>query len=153
MVFTAEVLANGRIAVCRSVPMRIGLVTRRFDAAGGGTERDLLVTARILAAAGHHISIFADEVRTRSEEFKVHRVGRVRLRGAVGLWLFATRAASQARRGGAELVLSFARILGAAPSARTDGRIADETLKRGGHVANALDGVGMERRFEVVGHE
>jgi UDP-glucose:(heptosyl)LPS alpha-1,3-glucosyltransferase len=40
-------------------------------------------------------------------------MGRVPIGGAVGLWLFATRVASRARRDGAELVLSFARILGA----------------------------------------
>jgi UDP-glucose:(heptosyl)LPS alpha-1,3-glucosyltransferase len=93
--------------------MRIALVTRRFDAAGGGTERDLIVTARLLSVAGHRISIFADEIRTCTEEFEVQRLGRLPIGGAVGLWLFATRVASKARRDGAELVLSFARILGA----------------------------------------
>src|SRR5256885_7494576 len=106
-------MANGGIAVRRCLSMRIGLITRRFVVAGGGTERDMLTTARILAAAGHQISIVADEVRTCSAEFKVHRVGGVHPGGAVGLWLFATRAAAMARRDGAELILSFARILGA----------------------------------------
>ena len=33
--------------------MRIALITRRFDPAGGGTERDLTITARLLSRAGH----------------------------------------------------------------------------------------------------
>jgi hypothetical protein len=48
--------------------MQIGLLARRFDAAGGGTERDLIVTAECLRSAGHQITIFADEIRGDSGE-------------------------------------------------------------------------------------
>ncbi len=94
--------------------MRIGLITRRFDPAGGGTERDLIITARILAAAGHAVSIFAGELR--GEPIADLRVTPVQSSGpgrALRLWNFATRAALSARRTGMDLVLSFARILDA----------------------------------------
>ena len=55
--------------------MRIALLTRRFDSAGGGTERDLIVTADCLRAAGHRITIFADEIRGATGDWDVHRVG------------------------------------------------------------------------------
>src|SRR5438128_1329972 len=93
--------------------MRIALISRRFDVGGGGTERDLLITAHLLAAAGHRITVYADEVRTRTEEFEVRHVPHFRFGRALGVLWFATRAGSIARREGAELVLSFARIVDA----------------------------------------
>lgn len=94
--------------------MRIAILTRRFDSAGGGTERDLIVTAQALRAAGHQITIFADEIRGPSGEWDVRRVGAgPRLGRALSLMRFAWTAAPAARRAGAELVLSFARCVGA----------------------------------------
>ena len=43
--------------------MRVALITRRFNPAGGGTERDLIVTAQCLAAAGHEITVYTAEAR------------------------------------------------------------------------------------------
>ncbi len=94
--------------------MRIALLTRRFDSAGGGTERDLIVTANCLRAAGHQVTIFADEIRGATGTWNVRRVGgRLRLGRALSLIRFAWTAAPAARRAGADLVLSFARCVGA----------------------------------------
>jgi UDP-glucose:(heptosyl)LPS alpha-1,3-glucosyltransferase len=94
--------------------MRIALITRRFDAAGGGTERDLIVTAEILRAAGHELTILADEIRGANADFQVRRVGRgPRLGRALSLLRFAYAAVPAARRAGTDLVLSFARVIGA----------------------------------------
>jgi UDP-glucose:(heptosyl)LPS alpha-1,3-glucosyltransferase len=94
--------------------MRIALLARRFDSAGGGTERDLIVTADCLRAAGHQITIFADEIRGATGGWDVRRVGAgPRLGRALSLMRFAWTAAPAARRAGAELVLSFARCVGA----------------------------------------
>jgi UDP-glucose:(heptosyl)LPS alpha-1,3-glucosyltransferase len=94
--------------------MRIALLTRRFDSAGGGTERDLIVTAQGLRAAGHQVSIFADEIRGATADWEVHRVATgPRLGRTLSLLRFAWTAAPAARRAGADLVLSFARCVGA----------------------------------------
>jgi UDP-glucose:(heptosyl)LPS alpha-1,3-glucosyltransferase len=93
--------------------MRIALLTRRFDPHGGGTERDLIVTAQCLRAAGHEITIFAREVRGPSRDFKVVPVGGFALGRTAGLLSFAYGAPQAARRDGADLVLSFARTIGA----------------------------------------
>ena len=93
--------------------MRIGLVARRFDPAGGGTERDLAITARLLAHAGYRVTIYAEDVRASTNEWPVRRVGLPRLGRALGLLWFARAAGAVARREGAELVLSFARIVDA----------------------------------------
>ncbi len=93
--------------------MRIGLIARRFDPAGGGTERDLIVTARILAEAGHEVATFAAEIRGEFAGLRVIPVATPRTGRTLKLLAFATRAADTARRGGAAIVLSFARILDA----------------------------------------
>jgi UDP-glucose:(heptosyl)LPS alpha-1,3-glucosyltransferase len=94
--------------------MRIALLTRRFDSAGGGTERDLIVTAQGLRAAGHQVTIFADEIRGATGDWDVRRVGGgPRLGRALSLVRFAWTAASAARRAGNDVVLSFARCVGA----------------------------------------
>jgi len=94
--------------------MRIALLTRRFDSAGGGTERNLIVTADYLRAAGHQITIFADQIRGAAGDRDVHRVGvGPRLGRALSLMRFAWTAAPAARRAGTDLVLSFARCVGA----------------------------------------
>src|SRR5260370_26748393 len=93
--------------------MRIALLTRRFDSAGGGTERDLIVTAECLRAAGHQITIFADEISGAGRDWKVQRVGGARMGRALSLMRFAYAAAPAARRAGNDLVFSFARCVGA----------------------------------------
>ena len=94
--------------------MRVALLARRFDSAGGGTERDLIVTAQALRAAGHQITIFADEIRGAGGDWDVRRVGAgPRLGRTLSLMRFAWTAAPAARRAGADLVLSFARCVGA----------------------------------------
>ena len=78
--------------------MRIALLTRRFDSAGGGTERDLIVTAHCLRAAGHQVTIFADEIRGATGTWDVRRVGSgPRLGRALSLLRFAWTAAPAAR--------------------------------------------------------
>jgi len=90
--------------------MRIALISRRFDASGGGTERDLLITARILAAAGHQITVYADDVRGRSDALRVRHLSALPLGRTFRLLNFALRVVPIARREGAELVVSFARV-------------------------------------------
>jgi UDP-glucose:(heptosyl)LPS alpha-1,3-glucosyltransferase len=93
--------------------MRLALLTRRFDPAGGGTERDLMITAGILTRAGHRITIYADEVRASTPGVEVRRIGGAPLPRALALMRFAYAAPAAARRDGADLVLSFARTIGA----------------------------------------
>ena len=93
--------------------MRIALVTRRFDPAGGGTERDLTITARFLSQAGHRVTIYAAEVRATSDEWPLRQISAPRLGRALRLLWFARAAGATARREGADLVLSFARIVDA----------------------------------------
>ncbi len=93
--------------------MRIALLTRRFDPHGGGTERDLIITADCLRAAGHQLTIFAREVRGESAVYKVRPVGGFAIGRTAGLLSFAYGAPQAARREGADLVISFARTVGA----------------------------------------
>jgi UDP-glucose:(heptosyl)LPS alpha-1,3-glucosyltransferase len=93
--------------------MNLALLTRRFDPQGGGTERDLIVTAQSLREAGHQVTIFSHEVRGHSTDFKVRRVGGAALGRTLGLLSFAYAAPRAARRDGAELVISFARTIDA----------------------------------------
>jgi len=93
--------------------MRIALITRRFDPVGGGTERDLVVTAEWLRASGHDVTIFAEDVRGGKSEWKIRRVVGFAPGRALSLLRFAYAAAPAARRDGAELLLSFARVIGA----------------------------------------
>ncbi len=82
--------------------MRVALLTRRFDPHGGGTERDLIITADCLRAAGHDVSIFAREVRGESMDYEVRRVGPIALGRTAGLLSFAYGAPQAARRDGAD---------------------------------------------------
>jgi UDP-glucose:(heptosyl)LPS alpha-1,3-glucosyltransferase len=94
--------------------MRIALLTRRFDSVGGGTERDLIVTANHLRASGHEITIFADEIHGSTGIWNVRRVGKGPRPGrTLSLLRFAWAAAPLARRTGADVVVSFARCVGA----------------------------------------
>ncbi|MGH7779960.1 MAG: glycosyltransferase family 4 protein [Candidatus Binataceae bacterium] len=93
--------------------MRIAILARRFDPAGGGTERDLMVTAGILARAGHQITVYADEIRASAPGLEVQRVSGPPLPRALALVRFAYAAPAAARRDGTDLILSFARTIGA----------------------------------------
>jgi UDP-glucose:(heptosyl)LPS alpha-1,3-glucosyltransferase len=89
---------------------RIALITRRFDVEGGGTERDLIITANYLARHGHQLAVYALEPRGPIHQFDIHRVKVPAVGRSLRLFIFAYRAAALARRDGAEIVLSFARI-------------------------------------------
>src|SRR5438477_11538875 len=93
--------------------MRIALLTRRYDPVGGGTERDLTITAQCLQRGGHEISIYADEIRGETGGIAIHRVGNLKLPRTLAFIRFAYAAASMARRRGADLTLSFARVANA----------------------------------------
>jgi UDP-glucose:(heptosyl)LPS alpha-1,3-glucosyltransferase len=93
--------------------LRIALLTRRFDPQGGGTERDLMITARSLRAGGHQVSVYAAEVRAPWPDGTVRQVGVPRFSRALALLRFAYLAPNLARRDGADLVMSFARVVGA----------------------------------------
>jgi len=93
--------------------MKIGLITRRFDPSGGGTERDLTLTAGMLSRAGHDVTVYANEVRSAASPWPVKLItARILGRTLQFLW-FACVAASRARQDQPELVLSFARVTGA----------------------------------------
>jgi UDP-glucose:(heptosyl)LPS alpha-1,3-glucosyltransferase len=91
--------------------LRIALIARRFDPEGGGTERDLLITARQMREAGHEVAIFASEQRATTDEFAVTIVQTAIPGRALELLRFAYLGPMFARRSGAELVLSFARAV------------------------------------------
>ena len=93
--------------------MRVGLISRRFDPSGGGTERDLIVTAQCLAEAGHDVTVYTSEARGTARPLPVVQVGSRWPISTLQLMRFAWEAPAQARREGAELVLSFARAVGA----------------------------------------
>jgi len=93
--------------------MRVALIARRFDPSGGGTERDLIVTAQCLAEAGHEVTVYTSQARGASRRWPVIQVGSRWPSGSLQLMRFAWEAPAQARRDGAELVLSFARAVGA----------------------------------------
>jgi UDP-glucose:(heptosyl)LPS alpha-1,3-glucosyltransferase len=93
--------------------MHIALLTRRFDPGGGGTERDLIVTVQCLRVAGHEVAIFAREVRAQSPDFKVRGIGGPSFGRTMGLMSFAYGAPKAARREGADLIISFARVIDA----------------------------------------
>ncbi len=93
--------------------MRIALLTRRFDPAGGGTERDFIITAKLLREAGHAVTIFAEQVRGSTDDWTLRRIGRGAAGRSLSLLCFAFAAGPAARRDGADLVISFARAAGA----------------------------------------
>ncbi len=93
--------------------MRVALIARRFDPAGGGTERDLIVTAECLAAAGHEVVVYTSEARGPAPRGRVIQLGSRWPSRTLRLMHFAWAAPARARREGADLVLSFARAVGA----------------------------------------
>jgi UDP-glucose:(heptosyl)LPS alpha-1,3-glucosyltransferase len=93
--------------------VKIALLTRRFDPQGGGTERDLMVTAHYLLKAGHQVTAYASEIRGESGDFPVKRIGTLAPTRTGRLVAFALAAPAAARRDGNDLVLSFARTVGA----------------------------------------
>ena len=93
--------------------MRIALLSRRFDPSGGGTERDLIITVDYLERAGHRVTIYAAEARGPGDGRTIRLVPTPPLGRALRLWRFAYLAPAIARREGADLILSFARSVGA----------------------------------------
>ncbi|MGH7915910.1 MAG: glycosyltransferase family 4 protein [Candidatus Binataceae bacterium] len=93
--------------------MNIALITRRFDPNGGGTERDLIMSARGLVEAGHDITIYAGEIRAPSTEWRLRMIATPPLGRALRLLMFARSAAARARIDGNDLILSFARVIDA----------------------------------------
>jgi UDP-glucose:(heptosyl)LPS alpha-1,3-glucosyltransferase len=93
--------------------MRIALLARRFDPSGGGTEKDLIVSAEILRRADHQVTIYADEVRGKVPGWSVIGSRTPAVGRTARLMIFSLTAALRARREGADLVLSFARTPGA----------------------------------------
>lgn len=93
--------------------MRIALLARRFDPEGGGTERDLMITAECLRQAGHKVAVYADQIRGDTAALTVHRIGTVQLPRTLAFIRFAVAAAPLARRHGADLVMSFTRVTSA----------------------------------------
>jgi UDP-glucose:(heptosyl)LPS alpha-1,3-glucosyltransferase len=93
--------------------MRIALIARRFDPSGGGTERDLIETARVLRGDGYDVVVYAAEIRARSADLTVRQILAPGVGRTIRVLSFGARAAAVARGEGADLVLSFARIPGA----------------------------------------
>jgi UDP-glucose:(heptosyl)LPS alpha-1,3-glucosyltransferase len=92
--------------------MRIAMLVRRFDPAGGGTERDFAAAADCLSRGGHEVRIYAARSRIVSWHGRAVRtlpLARVpRSVEALGFGLLADRFA---RREGAELTVSFGRTV------------------------------------------
>jgi len=93
--------------------MRIALLSRRFDPSGGGTERDLIITAEYLKRAGHRVTIYVAEARGPGTGREIRVVPTSPIGRALRLWRFAYLAPAIARREGADVILSFARSVGA----------------------------------------
>jgi UDP-glucose:(heptosyl)LPS alpha-1,3-glucosyltransferase len=93
--------------------MRIALLTRRFNPAGGGTERDLIAAAQCLLGAGYDLRIYAAHTAVAHwRGLAIRRMPPAVLGSAtlevLGFGLLAARAA---RRDGADLVISFGRTI------------------------------------------
>jgi UDP-glucose:(heptosyl)LPS alpha-1,3-glucosyltransferase len=73
----------------------------------------LTVTADCLARAGHEVAIWAQELRGLDPRFDVRSYGATRGPKLLGHARFAFGAADAARRAGADVVVSFARAVGA----------------------------------------
>lgn len=101
------------MSAARQYLMRIALITRRFDASGGGTERDLIATARCLVRAGHEVVIYAGERRGAAGPWNVRQVPARAPGRALSLLRLAYLAPAQARHEGAQITLSFGRTIGA----------------------------------------
>lgn len=93
--------------------MRLALIARRFDLHGGGTERDLIVTAECLTRAGHSVTIYASEVRQWTRRWRIVELGSPWIGATPALIRFAWIAPARAHHDGADLVISFARTAGA----------------------------------------
>lgn len=93
--------------------MRIGLLARRIDPAGGGTERDFMAAVRLLREAGYDLRIYA--ARTRQTSWEGVPICRVPQGGAglrtLEVISFGLLSARLARQQGAEIVLSFGRTI------------------------------------------
>jgi UDP-glucose:(heptosyl)LPS alpha-1,3-glucosyltransferase len=92
--------------------MRIAMLVRRFDPAGGGTERDFAAAARCLADAGHEVRIYAARARASLwHEMPVHPLPLPRLPRSLEVIGFGLLAGRFARRDGTDLTISFGRTI------------------------------------------
>src|SRR6266851_844875 len=80
--------------------MRIALLTRRFDPAGGGTERDLITTLDVLRRGGHEVTVYAGEIRGSLEGCEVRAVHTPRVLGRTVAILRFAYLAPPLRNGG-----------------------------------------------------
>jgi UDP-glucose:(heptosyl)LPS alpha-1,3-glucosyltransferase len=92
--------------------MRVAMLVRRFDPAGGGTERDFAASAQCLLRAGYEVHIYA--ARAASASWHGMPVRRLRVPlfprslEVLGFGLLADRVA---RRDGAAATISFGRTV------------------------------------------
>ena len=92
--------------------MRIAMLVRRFDPAGGGTERDFASAARSLSRAGHDVRIYAARANVTAWEGITVRVLPVPHPGrSLEVIAFGLLAARMGRRDGAQLTISFGRTV------------------------------------------
>src|SRR5215467_5278109 len=90
--------------------MRIAMLVRRFDPAGGGTERDFAAAAHCLVRGGHEVRIYAVRAAARSwHGLPVRRLPLPVLPRSLEVLGFGLLAARFARREGAGLIISFGR--------------------------------------------
>ena len=91
--------------------MKIALVHKRLDLSGG-TERDLVQTAKGLRDLGHEVHLFCSEYKAAvPKEIVAHSIPVIPLGRTVRLWSFAWRAPAVIARANCDIVISFGRLL------------------------------------------
>ncbi len=92
--------------------MRVAMLVRRFDPAGGGTERDFAAAADCLSRAGHEVRIYAARGRaTLWHGMPVRRLPVPLFARSLEVLGFGLLAPRFARRDGADLTISFGRTV------------------------------------------
>jgi hypothetical protein len=90
--------------------MRIALLVRYFDPSDESSGRDMAVEADCLSRAGHEVRIYAARGHSISwHDMPVRRLPLPRLPRSLEVLGFGLLAARMARRGGADLTISFGR--------------------------------------------
>jgi UDP-glucose:(heptosyl)LPS alpha-1,3-glucosyltransferase len=92
--------------------MRVGMLVRRFDPAGGGTERDFAAAAQCLARAGYEVRIYAARAAAASwQKIAVRRLPVPLFPRSLEVLGFGLLADRFARREGAVITISFGRTV------------------------------------------